>query len=270
MITSTPDVFDNIDGWNSHSYPNPDFSADVNNKGRNSILGYQWELDYLKELGIKNDYSVFITETGWSNERLNEEEVSNNYKKAFTEIWNKDSRVVAVTPFILNYQQAPFSEFSWKKDNKNYFKQYGVIQQIEKIKGKPSQKVDGKILFSYLRSTSEVGSKVNGYLLVQNKGQNIWNNTNTYLLSENNDLVSISETKMFEVIPFQKQFIGYSINSPDIDGESDLKIGLYVEHQKIGDVFDGKIYSFINGKSLIENIANRLRALFINIENLQS
>lgn len=270
MVSSIPDVFQNIDGWNSHSYPNPDFSADVDKKGRNSIIGYQWELDYLKELGINNDYPVFITETGWSNKRLNEEEVSNNFNKAYTEIWNKDSRVVAVTPFILNYQQDPFSEFSWKKDNENYFKQYEVIQKIEKIKGMPRQLVDGKILFSYLRSTSEASSKVNGYLLIQNNGQGIWNNSNTYLLSENSDMVSISETKMFEVLPFQKQFIGYSINYPNIDGESELKLGLYVEQQKIGDVYDGKIYSFISGDSIIENISIRLKALFINIENLQS
>lgn len=107
MIQSNPNVFDAIDGWNSHSYPNPDFSASEIATGRGSVLTFDWELTYLKSLGVTRNLNVFITETGWSDKNISDSEVGRRLSYAFENVWN-DQRVVAVTPFILNYPNPPF------------------------------------------------------------------------------------------------------------------------------------------------------------------
>lgn len=85
MITAEPDVFSQVDVWNSHAYPlgafrappwEQDYQIDVigdapqvtqhppngiNNRG---INGYEWDLWKLSTYGI-DDLSVMITETGW-------------------------------------------------------------------------------------------------------------------------------------------------------------------------------------------------------------
>ena len=58
-------------------------------------------------------------------------------KYAYENIWSKDKRIVAVTPFILNYQQEPFFDFSWKKSDTDFFPVYSEIQSINKIAGIP-------------------------------------------------------------------------------------------------------------------------------------
>ncbi len=65
MVNAVPDIFHFIDGWNSHSYPNPAFSGSVTSSGRRTVRGYEWELEMLRSLGTTKELPVFITETGW-------------------------------------------------------------------------------------------------------------------------------------------------------------------------------------------------------------
>src|SRR3989338_2024841 len=69
-----------LSGLASHSYPNPGFSGVPYGFGRGTVRTYQWELDLLKQLGVK-DMPVFITETGWV--RGDESVVADNYKIAY-------------------------------------------------------------------------------------------------------------------------------------------------------------------------------------------
>jgi hypothetical protein len=64
MYRVDSEIFSYIDYWNSHSYPNPDFSSSPKRKGQNSLSGFIYELNYLKEK-TGRDFPTFITETGW-------------------------------------------------------------------------------------------------------------------------------------------------------------------------------------------------------------
>ena len=48
MNKEVPGIFEKIDGWASHSYPNHGFLGKPQDSGRTSIRGYQWELTVLK------------------------------------------------------------------------------------------------------------------------------------------------------------------------------------------------------------------------------
>ncbi|NTU46007.1 hypothetical protein HGA88_00075 [Candidatus Roizmanbacteria bacterium] len=133
-------------GLSSHSYPNPGFIGSVEGTGKGSIRTYEWELDLLKQMGVK-DLPVFITETGWDGEQLSRTLVGQNYQTAFQQVWLPDSRVQAVTPFILNYQSKPFLSFSFAKPgNSEYFPQYTILQSMSKVKGNPTREIAGEVI----------------------------------------------------------------------------------------------------------------------------
>lgn len=136
MLRAEPVIFDFIDGWTSHSYPNPKFSGSEYAQGRKTIRTYQWELELIKKLGIAKDLPVFITETGWVN-TLGEKTISQKFKYAFENVWT-DKNIVAITPFILNYQGGPFDIFSWKSSQAEYYDFYYKIKDLPKKEGKPA------------------------------------------------------------------------------------------------------------------------------------
>lgn len=181
MVSYKKDVFSYIDGWTSHSYPNPNFSGSVDAEGRGTLKTYEWELEYLKKLGLNRELPVFITETGWAH---NTEDVQNGYKAmhtissnlklAFSEVWN-DPKIVAITPFILNYTSTPFDVFSWKKKNSDSFYDfYYVIQNLPKSKGQPVQVTAGKLLYVLLPRILKTPNGEFGIGVIQNSGQSIW------------------------------------------------------------------------------------------------
>mgnify|MGYP000877819589 FL=1 len=105
------EIFDYIDYWNSHSYPNPDFSAAPTKKGQNSVRGFTYELNWLKNKTGK-DFNVFITETGWASSYLTNYYLDDYYLYALQHIWS-DARVKAVTPFLMKGSPGPFASFSF-------------------------------------------------------------------------------------------------------------------------------------------------------------
>jgi len=162
MFEDNKDNFNFIDGWTSHSYPNHGFIGLPTDTGRNSIKTYLWELALLKSLGVDKELPVFITETGWPHNQnqsrnfgtkcknyLSPEKAAENIKIAFEEVWLKDENISAVTPFILNYEAAPFDCFSWKIPNSgDFYPQYELAKNIPKIKGEPGQTLEETFNFS--------------------------------------------------------------------------------------------------------------------------
>src|SRR3989344_509102 len=59
-VSSEKDFFNYIDGWTSHSYPNPDFAGSEMASGRGTVRSYEWELEFLKTLGLVKEVPVFI------------------------------------------------------------------------------------------------------------------------------------------------------------------------------------------------------------------
>ncbi len=143
MILSDPKVFDNVDGWSSHSYPNPGFIGSETDTGRRSISSYKWEMELLKSLGIEKDFDIFITETGWAHNvkgeiynNIDTSDLGRRFDWAFNNVWN-DKKIVAVTPFILNYNSWPFDVFSWKDKEGNYYDFYYKVMNMPKEAGNP-------------------------------------------------------------------------------------------------------------------------------------
>ncbi len=136
MGEHNPDSFKKIDGFASHSYPNPDFSQPPSIDKQEGTSTYKYELQIIDQYAEKT-MPVFITETGWNADRLPQDVIASYYKLAMTDIWGKDSRVIAVTPFILQAGGGPFDKFTfYRGDNlTSYAKAY---QDLSKKKGDPS------------------------------------------------------------------------------------------------------------------------------------
>ncbi len=117
-LAHKPELLEHFDAWNSHSYPNPAFAAAPTRIGQNSLRGYENELAFLKTYTQK-EFPVYITETGWNQNALTDLKVKSYYTHAFENIWSKDERIVAVTPFLLQGAPGTFAPFSFlDKDGK--------------------------------------------------------------------------------------------------------------------------------------------------------
>ncbi len=195
MNQAVPGIFNRLDGWVSHSYPNPNFSGSPSAQGRGSVRTYFWELENLNNLGVNKNLPVFITETGWKHaEGINYDpslptaEVVGDYlKTAFQTAWSS-SRIVAVTPFLLNYQQSPFDHFSFKKiessdqnlsvlgvEFPDYYKSYLSLRDLPKVAGRPIQENRAQLTKGEIYSTLVAGQSYNIALTFKNTGQSIWN-----------------------------------------------------------------------------------------------
>jgi hypothetical protein len=199
MLGSEPALFDNLDGWTSHSYPNPDFAGAVTDTGRGSVYTFDWELNYLRSLEITKDLPVFITETGWSNQKVDPAKIGEMYDYAFKNVWN-DKRVVAVTPFILNYPESPFSEFSWKKKDGSVYPYYDMYKNIPKVEGSPIQIESGQILGALAQPILLKESDFVGAILAKNTGQSIWNANNLKVVSDDGSLI-FKNNLLFDIEP---------------------------------------------------------------------
>lgn len=183
-----------IDGLASHSYPNPGFVGSPYAVGRNSIRNYEWELSLFSYLGIF-DLPVFITETGWphnegpsSNQNFYSPDVLGVYtRSAFENVWMGDSRVRAVTPFILNYQGEPFASFSWKKLGEDeFYSHYFAIQQVPKVSGDPERIEKGAAAYRFPKKLL-TDSSYRLTVKLQNRGQAIWDDEDGYFLQLEGD-----------------------------------------------------------------------------------
>ncbi|MBI4974091.1 hypothetical protein HZC27_05795 [Candidatus Roizmanbacteria bacterium] len=199
-----------VDGWVSHSYPNPGFSGSPWDTGRKSIRGYEWELSLLKNLGISKELPVFITETGWKNNRY----TADNFQIALENVWGPDNRVVAVTPFVFNYQSEPFLGFSWKyPGEESFYPQYDRVKEIIKQKGEPQIIEKGAIEQSF---PAEIVANSNYHFIInlKNTGQAVWDVKDGYQLS------AISN----QPVPFEYFFSDLKDGEPNRETEASIFI----------------------------------------------
>lgn len=185
MLKAEPTLFDYLDGWTSHSYPNPGFSGSPFAVGRGTLRSYLWELNALTQLGVQKKLPVFITETGWvhsqgvtqNNGLLTPQAVAANIQIAATNAWS-DKRIVAVTPFVLNYQGLPFDHFSWRRLRSNdFYEHYAVYQQIPKMTGLPHQREKYTLDKQLIPESLVSGSVYVLTSLLKNEGQSILSDT---------------------------------------------------------------------------------------------
>ncbi len=168
-----------FDGLASHSYPNPGFIGSPLATGRTSIRGYNWELSLLQGMGVK-ELPVFITETGWNGDILPRNQIAENFRYAYQNVWLPDDRVIAVTPFVLNYQGEPFLKFSWVRlNNVGVYPEFETVQGMTKQRGRPEIDEKGSIEFELPREIVEK-STYHFRVEVKNTGQAIWSEENGY------------------------------------------------------------------------------------------
>jgi hypothetical protein len=230
MLASRPKVFDYIDGWNSHSYPNPAFSSPPQNTGKGSVGTFLWERQLLNELGIEKDLPVFITETGWSQRSLDETTIAGYLKIANETAWN-NANIVAVTPFILNYQDGLFSEFSWKTED-GFKEQYKVVQSLPKTKGAPKQKQKA-ILTMELPERFLANETYTLPLNLDNEGQAIWKKEDGYVLKIEASGLTVEPSEL-EVNTRPGEVINtkIKITTPQDPGEYGIRLVLKKNNEK--------------------------------------
>lgn len=198
MNKEVPGIFDELDGWVSHSYPNPGFTGSPYSVGRGTINNWQWELSTLQGLGLKKSLPVFITETGWEhaeglspdNNLPSSDTVAGYFKYAFENVWT-DPRIVAVTPFLLTYDQAPFDHFSWKIPTGEkhysdvlgistpnpypmYYSIYQTVANLAKNKGQPVQIESAQLTSDGMYPSIVAGQNYHLKLNFKNTGESIW------------------------------------------------------------------------------------------------
>jgi len=153
MEEAVPGIFQRLDGWASHPYPQPNFSGSPRATGRWSIRAYESELNYLhNELDVTKELPVFITETGWAHDAgrvfdpsfLSLEQVADNIEQAFEEVWLPDDKVMAVAPFTIWYE-SPGDHFAWVDSRWVPYEQYERIKSMEKVEGNPESLEKGVI-----------------------------------------------------------------------------------------------------------------------------
>ena len=153
MNNTVPGIFKKIDGWATHSYPQPNFSGDPENlpagySARDTINNYTWEMTILKNNFGIGGLPIFITETGWLHREgqngcfqysqaglLSADTTAQRFKAAFTNYWLSDPRIVAVTPFIFRSKDPCAMGFAWQKSDGSWYPQATMLIDIPKTAG---------------------------------------------------------------------------------------------------------------------------------------
>lgn len=136
MELADPKIFQDLDGYTAHAYPNPGFASSPQYTGQNSIMSYQYELQYLQNVYGVYGLKVYITETGWKqNSFLTPATIGQYYIQAFDSVWNQ-SYLIMVAPFVLKAEAGDFQGFSLIK-NGTESEIFTAIAGLPKIKGEP-------------------------------------------------------------------------------------------------------------------------------------
>lgn len=234
MYNKNKNVFQVIDGFTSHSYPNPGFVGKISDTGRLSIKGFEWEINYLSGFGLRADIPIFITETGWVK---NAQNLDSNYEESFKNIWN-DKRIVAVTPFILRYLTPPFEQFSWVSKEGVPTSFYEKVKNMQKPKGEPVQvhslEYKNNPIPPQLFSSSNYEFEID----VKNTGQSIWESSNFEVVVNCTKELTCSADKLPPLSPGQEGKILVKVKTSNSITESKIKIDLMFKGKQFGSPFE--------------------------------
>lgn len=136
MNVAIPGIFNQVDGIASHSYPNPGFAVPPTVHTQESITSFAYEKSYIQNFESK-DLPVFITETGWSRDKIPDNIVGSYFQTALNSVWN-DPDIVAITPFLLRAGGGPFTQFSFLDTSGNPSSAYNAVYNFTKTKGQPT------------------------------------------------------------------------------------------------------------------------------------
>jgi hypothetical protein len=239
MAAEVPDIFNKLDGWASHSYPNHGFVGLPGESGKASIRGYDWELGLLRSIGLTKDLPVYITETGWPHQEgasgqtrsfYPADKITDFFKEAFS-VWQQDERVAAVTPFVLNYNLAPLDNFSWLKADGSDYPQVGTMVGLVKDKGRPEQLESYEITLIQLADLLPTNYEYTGKISLKNTGQWIMGERDDFtldiMIATNSGNLMVKQPKLAQdqlVYPGQEVGLDFKIRTGTQSAENQLKI----------------------------------------------
>ena len=227
MYLTNPEIFKLFDGWNSHSYPNPNFSGTVTASGLGTIRSYLAEINYLSRFGLKANLPIFITETGWINSVPGLPEL---FTQAFTQVWQQPN-LVAVTPFVLNYPQAPFKQFAWLGTS-----HYQTVAALAKFSGQPEQIHTSQLIDQNLPDEVVSSSDYHFWLEFTNTGQSIWDRDNFSLeLASNLPAEAFFAGHVSPTEPGQLARVDLNLKTGAAVGPIELKLQLAFHDQLFGE-----------------------------------
>lgn len=226
LLSAKPEFIDILDGWTSHSYPNPGFSGSPYARGRGTLTTFLWELDLLSRLTQTNDVPVFITETGWSRTNLNDDTLARNLLIAASFIW-KNPNIVAVTPFVYSYLTPPFDHFSWKIPGSiNFYPQYKTYQHISKVAGTPKQHHNFSLVSHTFPDTFVANSTYNVLIRLKNEGQSILDRTYFHVEVKTDPQTNIHILPLPTIEPGQDGEIQFVLTVPNRTGTLSVSLVL--------------------------------------------
>jgi len=242
MIQKNPDIFTYLDGWSSHAYPNPGFSGSPYASGRGSVATYLWEESLIQSLGVNKKLPIFITETGWQHSMgkyidfrmLDPETIASYISVVSQNAWNNPN-IVAITPFVFNYQDYPFEHFSWKKlGSEEYYPFYHVYKNIQKIKGTPLQIEKITVETSEIPSTLISSSMYDFTVSIKNSGQSILSTEEGYVWNEDTqNQFKIIAGPIPKLEPNERGDIRITIQTPKNEGDYPFNLSLKRNNQII-------------------------------------
>jgi len=261
MFEEDSGVFDFIDGWSSHSYPNPAFSGAPTDTGKGSIRTYEWELNYLKFLGLKRDLPVFITETGWIHGTDLTTNIPPKIEYAFKNVWN-DKRVVAVTPFIFKYTDPPFDGFSWVNKEGKYYDFYYTVLNLLKEKGQPIQEEKGDIITAFFPKIAMVNTQFHGVLFVKNIGQSIWDKNDLMIVDNNENSLQVNSILPEVVEPGQIAVITVTGKFPGTAGTYNVSLRMTRDSKSITEAHEVDV-NLIPGVPTVSDILDYVKTVIL-------
>lgn len=235
MDKTVPGIFNKLDGWSSHSYPNPGFMGLPDASGRGTVQGFLWEMQILRSLGLTKTLPVFITETGWKRSKeINSELVGEYLQTAFQNAWSS-SQIMAVTPFLLNYEEPPFENFAFKNQP-----QYQIMAGLPKQKGQPVQENKAELVSGEVYHSIVAGQQYTIKLEFKNIGQSIWDLQTKLVALQGGKELGIEEVIVSEKIePQQKYIFNIKLKAPQT-GKYHVALNLMNENK----VFDSPVLEF--------------------------
>ncbi len=236
MVQAEPELLHTIDGWTSHSYPNPAFSGSPYATGRGTLRSFEWELSYLESLGFSKKLPVFITETGWIHAEgvsthfgaFSSDGVSKNIAIAAQNAW-KDQRIAAITPFVFNYQSFPFDGFSWKTvGNTSLYSFAESYKQIPKKSGEPQQRESYEFESPLIPERLIANSSYHLTATIKNLGQGIIDETDGYSIQihQQGDSLGFLFDPIPTVEPFSSGEISLHLRTPKTVGTYPIQLSL--------------------------------------------
>lgn len=234
MYAHRPEVFEKIDGWNSHSYGNPGFSSSPALSGFNKSDSFKFDLTLVNRF-TKRKLPVFITEAGWSNASLDDRTIATFYNHAFYNLWSND-QVVTVTPFLLFAGTPPFNNFSLLDNNHQSTLAYQTIQTYATT-GEPHLEVYPTPTPNVPSPTLEIPTGTPPPPVMSPSTQNIWQKILNYITK----IIHLNRfTNTISIGP--KTYQAEIVNIP-----SDLEVGL-AKYNKLEE--NQAMYFELNSKAI--------------------